>query len=534
MVHAELKYNPYLQKTEIRFNGKVPKINSEVEKFQTKKLQTWLDNLPEIFASELNGYDFDLDFSGNEADFIQLNEVFSGKTVKLKHKNTLESTAEKLSELDELYHWLKTQPNDYFLFDKSIENPQPEISVKFIAEEADQFLPNLVELDVEQLTNASKLIEIDLEDTPIVLALMSSKEFIRQNLQVLQKFIDNHQISQAQLFFWNNTEQNQTRELQDLGIRNPQIINSFSNKTFQCFLDVFPKTNFLVRQLEEFRQKYDKSLLTLSENEVEFDKTNATVLADIKLLSEQIEKLKIAKEAIIQHNNLLPDFDSLLENFNRQIASWQRRKTQIKSDEEAQKKSEDFETLLYESFWTFENDLNIEMTDQLDKFALELQERYKESQYPIVFLVETSQTHVKTKNNFPDLKSDLLKLKKESYVEPQSEMFTDFKNKLFKQPKAPMEMIKKVNYPLENWRNKAKECYEPLLNDLKKQASQALYKSVNQLVETYVDFLTGQISQQEAKKSEKISLLTSDQQKLQADKDWFSTLDDKLTEIENN
>ena len=219
MVHAELKYNPYLQKTEIRFNGKVPKINSEVEKFQTKKLQTWLDNLPEIFASELNGYDFDLDFSGNEADFIQLNEVFSGKTVKLKHKNTLESTAEKLSELDELYHWLKTQPNDYFLFDKSIENPQPEISVKFIAEEADQFLPNLVELDVEQLTNASKLIEIDLEDTPIVLALMSSKEFIRQNLQVLQKFIDNHQISQAQLFFWNNTEQNQTRELQDLGIR---------------------------------------------------------------------------------------------------------------------------------------------------------------------------------------------------------------------------------------------------------------------------------------------------------------------------
>ena len=40
MVRAELVYNPYLLETEVLFDGKPPRINSLVEKYQGEKLQT--------------------------------------------------------------------------------------------------------------------------------------------------------------------------------------------------------------------------------------------------------------------------------------------------------------------------------------------------------------------------------------------------------------------------------------------------------------------------------------------------------------
>lgn len=69
MVKAELSYNPYLQETEIRFNGQSPRINSHVEKYLDKKLQTWIHKLPYIFRDEMNGYGFELEFSGTELDY---------------------------------------------------------------------------------------------------------------------------------------------------------------------------------------------------------------------------------------------------------------------------------------------------------------------------------------------------------------------------------------------------------------------------------------------------------------------------------
>ena len=59
MISAELNYNPYLLETEVRFNGNPPRINSLVEKYQGKKLQTWVGDLPGIFYDEMNGYNFD-------------------------------------------------------------------------------------------------------------------------------------------------------------------------------------------------------------------------------------------------------------------------------------------------------------------------------------------------------------------------------------------------------------------------------------------------------------------------------------------
>lgn len=76
MVHADLEYNPYLLETKVSFNGNPPRINSLIEKYQNEKLQTWVKKIPGIFYDEMNGYDFELDFSGTELDFEEVKQSF--------------------------------------------------------------------------------------------------------------------------------------------------------------------------------------------------------------------------------------------------------------------------------------------------------------------------------------------------------------------------------------------------------------------------------------------------------------------------
>ncbi len=76
MVKVELNYNPYLFETIVRFNGEEPMINSLVEKYKTEKLQQWVNQVPSIFYDEMNGFDFDLEFSGTESDFLGLKKSF--------------------------------------------------------------------------------------------------------------------------------------------------------------------------------------------------------------------------------------------------------------------------------------------------------------------------------------------------------------------------------------------------------------------------------------------------------------------------
>ena len=119
MVRAELKYNPYLLKTEISFNGNSPRVNSLVEKYLNEPLQVWIQRLPEIFRDEMNGYDFELEFSGTEMDFNELEKSFrdagvNSNMVRLSHTDVLESRDAILSKISELRKWLKDNRNDNF------------------------------------------------------------------------------------------------------------------------------------------------------------------------------------------------------------------------------------------------------------------------------------------------------------------------------------------------------------------------------------------------------------------------------------
>ena len=85
-----------------------------------EKLHDWIEELPEIFRDEMNGYDFDLDFSGTKNDFEDLKKAFknafkkagiSDPQVHFFHRNELSGREEKLDKIEELMsslikkHW---------------------------------------------------------------------------------------------------------------------------------------------------------------------------------------------------------------------------------------------------------------------------------------------------------------------------------------------------------------------------------------------------------------------------------------------
>ena len=92
MINAELYHNPYLLETVVRFNGKEPRINCQIEKYERLPLNLWVDKVPEIFYNEMNGYDFELLFTRTKPDFISVQKSFqqagvTSKQVQLVHKH---------------------------------------------------------------------------------------------------------------------------------------------------------------------------------------------------------------------------------------------------------------------------------------------------------------------------------------------------------------------------------------------------------------------------------------------------------------
>ena len=77
MVYVELSHNPFLRETLVRFNGREPRVNSTIERYLGEQLPEWVDAVPKMFFDEMNGYDFELVFSGTSSDFQALIRSFA-------------------------------------------------------------------------------------------------------------------------------------------------------------------------------------------------------------------------------------------------------------------------------------------------------------------------------------------------------------------------------------------------------------------------------------------------------------------------
>ena len=249
MVRVELDYNPYLGETKIKFNGNEPRINSLVEKYTKSKLQSWIKDIPTIFYDEMNGYDFELLFSGTELEFNELVVVFSTinekeEQVKLIHNNKLESRNKKIERINKLINWLRMNKNKNFDFEKYYVEHKEQIleDYRYIVLYSEFQNSNVLKnrkVRVENILDINELKNTNLKNTPILVCIDKKVYSGLQN--DLKQLLSRNDIKKEQLFFCVDNSLNLSiveRTIKDLGIDNPQIVNEIDDenilKYFEC------------------------------------------------------------------------------------------------------------------------------------------------------------------------------------------------------------------------------------------------------------------------------------------------------------
>ena len=119
MKKVYLKYNPYTLVTELTVEGMQPADNSRisVQNLQGRRLQEWVEDLPEILVDEYNDTDFEITFHGTLLDFDDLQEVFAEAcnsqpmTARLKRIPAKE-TSDKEVLIDDVFQKIQNGPFD--------------------------------------------------------------------------------------------------------------------------------------------------------------------------------------------------------------------------------------------------------------------------------------------------------------------------------------------------------------------------------------------------------------------------------------
>lgn len=111
MKKVEIKYNPYVLETVIKVDGMDPKPNSSLNAGK-KRLQEWVDKLPELLYEEYRDGNLEVEYIGTESDFEELRQAFdSCKDVAATfqfHKTA--DIVDVEQKIDELFEEIKNGP----------------------------------------------------------------------------------------------------------------------------------------------------------------------------------------------------------------------------------------------------------------------------------------------------------------------------------------------------------------------------------------------------------------------------------------
>ena len=302
MITAELNHNPYLLLTTVRFNGQPPRINSQVEKYESVMLKDWIHKVPGIYHDEMNGYDFDLYFTGTKSDYESLRKAFTDKgisedDVRLFHKNELEGSETKSGAIDDLLQWLRENRNRKFHFEAFYEKNQEhfESAYPYVIINGTTDVQIHPQVSAECVRNAAELEDTVLTNTPVLFYLEpNSTKLSREDLKQLLKRPD---IRQNQLFFLLHPQLNAEqvrRVILDLGVEDPQIVTAFDAEAILAYIRDYPITEFVRDSIHLFREAIAPIEERLEEENRESERQNAEIHAQIDAYENQLTLLKEA------------------------------------------------------------------------------------------------------------------------------------------------------------------------------------------------------------------------------------------------
>ena len=538
MVQAELIHNPYLLRTEVSFNGRAPRINSQVEKYQNKNLVDWANKVPEIFYDEMNGYDFDLLFSGTPHDYKQVTKAFqragvSREQVRLFLKNELEDADTKSQEIETLLDWLATHACRKFnepqfraehteLFDSSY----PYILVRGVIPEE-----NNPQISIERIESIDEVTGTDLTNTPILFYVDDeTMERFRQDLVIT---LDREDVSQAQVFFLFHPDldaEKASRIIRDLGVDTPQLVSAVMDETVISYFRNYPVTEYIREAISLFEEiKADISARLEVENR-ESAQNNAESHARIEQLEGTIQDLKNVDYFFVERDNFNQPvrFGEIENALYAQVKKWKNRKTKVVGDKEADDAAKDCQTQMLKYLSTFTDDIKKECQTVRSEILQTFRQKYASQGLDVGYSPESVVFQMPVLPTFPPFTEELIALKEISFEEPKN----DILNKFLKQSPEEKPLVIIVTCYYEQWRNKLLDLIRPIVQQYIQDCTEKLQKYYNDLAQAFHQHLRALIDEQTAKKEEVMVQLSDEERAIQDDNDWFRAFKDQLMQIE--
>ena len=541
MIKAELSYNPYLLKTDIKFNGQPPRVNSLVEKYQNKNLQSWINRIPKIFYDEMNGYYFELDFSGTKLDYESLCNTFrkagiTEEIVPIVHKECLQDRMVKQNKMDELLAWLENSRNSRFDYDAfRAENSDlfdGSYSYVFLHGRGvnDSILED-INVSVEHVDKTEELNNTNLDCTPILIYI--NDKTLPILVSDLAYFRAKTEVSEEQLFFMiEETLDSKTieRVIRDLGIVNPNIVKAPDDPSVQKYIKVYSITTYLWNALRILRSNAEQIRVEFVKDYDNSAATNSRIPPKIHETEDKIAKLKKALESITEYRDevKLAYTSKAKEELINKVNSWHSKKTKIYNNEDAVRTALSFEKDVMQWLKDFGQKAKFEADERRKSIKRDLESEYCNAEYeefhPVTLEV-----------SFPDMEilkpffRDLLDLKEERYVEAKE----DFIGKIFK-GRQSFERQKELEttYNYSSWRslvagrvNYAAYKYLHLLESICELYTHSLKME-------YKDHIEKAIEVEESEKDEAALQLSEDEKKLQDDKEWLTRFLNQIVAIE--
>ena len=537
-ITAELKHNPYLLQTEVRFNGESPRKNSKVRKFEGVPLRDWVDQIPKIFYQEMNGYDFDLKFTGTESGFQTLCSAFcnagvSEKAVRLIHKNMYEDTDQKCAELVELLDWLHDHPNRRFddtdFRDRHEELLAEKYPLIVIGGDVDGVPGENVE--VETVHNAKELESTELGNTPIIFYVEDpfSPEFRIDLDRVLHK--DHVKVSQMFFVFGSSVNPAQAeRVLSDLGVDRPKIIARIDDEPVKQYLCDYPIADHIRSLLQAFNDEIDSITPVLEEANQKRPAANDKTQKEIDACDETLKKISQAVEAFEERDiyRIPGDMDNARRLLLGTVRIWQNRKTKAVGEELATEAAQDFEKTLRKNVRTYLNTLSRAAVDGKTAMEKEFNSIYQNADTDKDFSPALSM-NLRPAEKTVSIRSALLDMRTTTFEAPKTERRGAFRKQ------ADNEIIERVQvdtFYFDQWRNAAQEYIRPLADEYYNFYEQELKSYESALAEAYLLHLRELTEKHESEKANLAGGLSDAERRLQEDNDWLKEFQKQVRQIE--
>lgn len=544
MVKAELSHNPYLLETEITFNGSKPKINSLVEKHQAGNLQNWIADLPDIFYSEMNGWDFDLDFVGTKIDYEALQSAFDAAgighdSVRIFHKNELESVDRKSSEIAALLEWFKDNPNCRFDYPGFWQDNATlfDTDYSFVIVQGPATEPVINEVTIENVPSITELVQAALDNVPVLFYVndQNRNEFRRNLVEILKR----PDVSEHQLFFCLGAELNRShaeRVIRDLGVDRPQIVDSPTARVICRYFEVYPMTVFVQQAIKVFLGvQYEIGAVLQAEKERSIS-INSEIHQRIDRLEEIIQKLKSSIERISQRDNFeLPDELTAAKNeFVLKVINWRKRKIKMTSDDEAVRVSGEFTSDILAFFNEYIRRVKTVFQTAADEIDTKFQNVYCSAEFDDAYKPTQAAEIELSEYELPVISTGMLEMKTEQFVVPNDTPLGFIKDVFGNTLSGSKEPVRVVTYLYQEWRDYTVSKTAPALDEMLKNAFETLTGHYERVAQDYLDHLNGLVEQQIRIKDKVAAQLSDDERKLQDDNDWFAVFQEKLREIERS